>query len=270
MNALKNASLTIVAGLALVSSVFAEAPSNEIKEPEKAKALILEMIEASGGVDKFYALKDVEYTYTYRDNGSGKSDISTERYIFDGELSWASYKVHEKFVLPGKKGEVVQAFDGKTTWTTLDGKDVTDLQAVKLADFLRKTNYYWFAMMFKLADPGIIYSYEGQREVNGIQYDIVKIGYEAGIGDVQDFYVCYINPETKLIDQFLFTVMDFGKKDPYLMEVKYETVDGLKLPVNRRYAPANWDGKILKDVWVDEISENIKFNNGFDRSMFSK
>ncbi|MGI9534270.1 MAG: DUF6503 family protein, partial [Thermodesulfobacteriota bacterium] len=200
----------------------------------------------------------------------GKSDISTERYIFDGELSWAEYTTHDFHVFPDQSGPVIQGYNGKESWVIINGKSVEDPQAVKLADFLRKTSFYWFAMMPKLLDPGINYSYEGKRNVKDIEYDLVKISYESGIGDVSDTYLLYINPETHLVDQFLFTVLDFNITEPFLMKVKYEEIDGVKLPAKRRATQSNWNGEILEDVWIDEIMTDIEFNNGFKRSTFDK
>ena len=214
-------------------------------------------------------LVDVQYEYLYRKNGEGKEDVSIERYVFDGELSWAKYTKRET-LFPDSKGELIQGFNGKTSWATLDEEPVTDEKILKMSDFLRKTNFYWFAMMPKLSDPGINYKYKGTKEKDGIQYDIVEISYESGVGDVQDIYLLYLNPNTHLVDQFLFTVMDFGLKDPLLMTVEYEEVEGLWLPTKRKYIKSNWEGEILGDAWVDEISTNVKFNNGFDRSTFSK
>jgi hypothetical protein len=99
---------------------------------------------------------------------------------------------------------------------------------------------------------------------------LVGIGFDPGVGDVQDTYVLYLNPKTHLVDQFLFTVMDFGIKEPFLMKVKYEEIAGLKLPTKRKAAAADWDGILKDENWVAEISENIKFNNGFTREMFEK
>lgn len=241
-----------------------------VSKQDNPRALVEKMVAEVGGMDKLYSLKDVEYTYTYHDLTTDKKDVSLERYVFDGELSWAKYETREKNVVPQLEGEIIQGFNGKESWMTIDGAPVDAPQLNKLCDFLRKTNYYWFTMMFKLLDPGVHHEYKGTKTVDGIQYDLVGITFGEGIGDVQDSYLLYINPKTKLVDQFLFTVMDFGIKEPFLMKVEYEEVDGLKLPTRRKAVAADWDGVPKNDNWVTEISTNIKFNNGFDRSMFDK
>lgn len=245
--------------LSLVTLVFGKDP----------RALVEEMVHAVGGRERLYALKDVEFTYTYV-TADGKKDVSLERYVFDGELSWGKYTTHEAFVLPGVAGDVTQAYNGSETWASQEGKLLTDPEALKLADFMRKTNFYWFTMMFKLTDPGMNYEHLGTRQVGSIEYDVVKVTFDAGVGDAQDTYILYIHPETHLVDQFLFTVMDFGMQQPFLMRVEYEEVEGLKLPARRTYTEADWDGAPKSDKWNKEISTGIKFNNGFERSVFER
>ncbi len=238
-------------------------------QDKNGRELVEKMVESVGGRDNLYALRDVEYKYTYRAD-AGKADVSIERYVFDGELSWGRYLKRENVMFPDLEGEIIQGYDGSETWVTLDGRLLDDPKLLRMADFTRKTNYYWFTMMFKLMDPGVNHEYQGTKNVDGVVYDLVKVTFDEGVGDVQDIYVLYINPETHLVDQFLFTVMDFEMKEPSLMRVEYEEVQGLKLPARRKYTASDWDATIKKDAWTHEICEDIKFDNGFEREMFEK
>ena len=87
---------------------------------------------------------------------------------------------------------------------------------------------------------------------------------------MKDIYLLFINPETKLVDQFLFTVKAYNRTDPLLMEVEYEEIDGLKLTTYRRYTPSNWEAEIEEETvqWVEEISENVQFNVGLTAEDF--
>ena len=231
----------------------------------KELQLIHDAVAAVGGIDAFKAKKDVEYSYEYKTRG--KSDVYLERYIIDGELSWAEMQKHE-LTEPERTGKIIQGFDGVNSWVKYEDGSKPDSSAIGRADFVRQTNYYWFAMMYKLLDPGMTYKYEGIREVGDVDYEVVRVGFEKGVGDVQDDYVLYIHPKTKLVDQFLFTVKDFGVTDPLLMRVKYEEVEGLKLMTYRDYVPSDWNGNEKGEVVAEQISTNIKFNNGFDASIF--
>ena len=251
----------LVSGLLAAFCLFASSVQAETDAArEKAISIIEEVVEANGGMEAFKAKNSVQYTYIYR-TPDGKEDISIEKYSFDGEKSWAKY-TKRQYTAPEVKGELVQVFDGQTTRAYIDGKESKDESLVKTSDFLRKTNYYWFAMMFKLLDPGMIYDYEGTRTIERTTYDTVRITYEPGIGDVSDTYILFVNPKTKLIDRFLFTVMDFGIKDPLLMTVEYEEVEGLKIPALRKYTKGSWKGLPSEPnpSWTDEITTNVKFD----------
>lgn len=252
----------------ILAFALAATPAAEGDAGKDARALVADAVAAVGGADQLRALGDVEYVYVYR-AATGKTDVSVERYAFDGELSWARFAVRDNVVLPDLAGELVQGFNGRQAWSTLNGRRLEDQAALGLAGFLRKTNYYWFTMMFKLLDPGVQHSYEGVRQVGDERYDTVRMTFEAGVGDASDTYLLYINPQTHRVDRFLFTVMAFGRSEPLMMEVRYEPVAGLMLPTYRRYAPSSWQGEVAGDAaWAEEISLAVRFGNGFPRSAF--
>ncbi len=252
---------------ALVATLGPQAQAADRASDAKATELIGKVAAAVGSYADLQAKGDVQYTYVFRDNNTFTSDISTERYLFDGELSWGSYAPHhhKKFVFPDQEGAVVQGWDGESAWTTLNGQVVAEPQAVGLAQFIRKTNFYWFSMMHKLSDPGTTHRYKGTREVNGVAYEVVEMTFDMPEGAQSDTYYLYIHPETHRVDRFLFTVVDFGITDPVLMEVSYQRFGDIQLPVARRYTPAlSWDGDVdPKAVWIDQQMTDIQFGNGF-------
>lgn len=256
---------TLLASLLLITVVSANGQTK--KDPQK---LIQQMQEATGGWEQLYALRDVEFDYKYHYPGPDIKDLSVERYIFEGEKSGAKYSVHQINVFPKTEGEIIQYYDGKTSAVTRDGQPVTDESALGLATFLRKANYFWFVMNFKLDDPGAVHQYEGTEVVNGISYDKISIGYKSDVtGKPQnDAYIVYINPETKLIDRFYFSLPAQGVNQPIiLMEVDYSTHNGVKLPTTRRvYMPDPKSGKLSEKPALIQTSSNLKFNNGFTDS----
>lgn len=253
-----------------VAVVFLFAGSAQARELNKGTTLVDAMIHEVGSMDELRKRGDVEYTYVYETADGSKRDVSVERYRFDGELSWAKYTERSFQLAPDVKGELVQGWNGKTAWATLDGKPVNEGPLKDTSRFLRKTNFYWFAMMPKLRDPGVDHRYQTLRTVDGIDYELVKATFNEGVGDAQDTYLLYINPKTKLVDRFLFTVEGLGVKEPLMMVVEYKDVDGLKLPVERKYTGSNWEGEIPKDAqWTHERMTNIRFRNGFKADAFA-
>ena len=249
---------------AVCAFLLAPSPTEAQKD---ARELVRGVVEAVGTREGLHARRDVEYTYTYR-RADGTETVSVERYVFDGELSWGRYLETPR--RPEGVSEVIQGYDGSETWVTWDGEPVEDPEVIRRADFTRKTNYYWFAMMFKLTDPGTRHEYEGTRTVDGVEYDVVRMTFGEDVGDVQDTYLLYINPRTRLVDQFLYTVMDYGRSEPSLKKVTYREVDGLMLPVRRVATESNWDGEVLGEGWSEQIMEEIEFDNGFEREIFEE
>lgn len=262
--------------IAFLLCIFACGPENtegtaNTGSDAPATALVQEMVAAMGGLERWRALKDLEYTYTYRNPATGKQDVSLERYVYDGELSWARYMEHTQGLMPEQEGEVVQAFDGETPWQTYERELMTDPKIADQVIFRRKTNFYWLNMMYKLLDPGTNYTLLEDQEKNGTIYRRVKVTFGEDVGDAQDTYLLYINPDTKLVDYFLFTVMAYDRTAPLFTEVKYGEVDGLKFPVERRYAPADWEGNVSEGAnWIEALSSDIKLNTGIDREIFRK
>lgn len=238
------------------------------KSDAKSKVLLNALTEVNGGYQKIAAKKDVQFTYIYDNMDKGK-DVSTERHIFNGEHSWASYKVHQRNVLPNQEGLAIQSLVNGKPALSLDGNPISDEKALAGTVFLRKVNFYWFTMMYKLKDPGTIYSYLGTEKVEAITYDKVSLTYNGNITgkEKNDEYILYFNPETHLIDLFYFSLPDWGIDDPILkMALTYEIVDGIYLTTVRESFGPNEKGEyVLNGRYT---FKDIKFNNGFKAEDF--
>ena len=125
--------------------------------------------------------------------------------------------------------------------------------------------------MQKLLDPGLTYEHIGSTNIEGKGYDIVKVTFESTDGKPKDIYQLYINQKTQLVDQFLFTVADFGVMDtPNLMQLKYETIDGLMIPTKRKYKKSTWNADVSEKPWIKVNWSDIKFNTDVTKNDFKK
>jgi hypothetical protein len=260
MNTIKKSMLLLAITFALNASVA--------QTDSKSAQLVDALVAVNGGYEKLASKKDVQFTYIY-DNFDNGRDVSTERHIFNGEHSWGSYKEHKRNVLPEKEGLAVQSLvNGKPT-LSLDGMEITDEKALGGTVFLRKVNFYWFTMMYKLKDPGTNYKHLGTEEINGIQYDKVSLTYNADITkkEKNDEYILYFNPKTHLIDLFFFSLPDWGINEPILkMTLDYEVVDGLYIStVRKSYGPNEKGEYQLNGAYT---FKDITFNNGFKSEDF--
>lgn len=241
---------------------------NAQKADEKSNQLLDALEKVNGGYEALAAKKDVEFNYVYDNFEKGK-DVSTERFIFDGEHSWGSYKQHDINVLPGTEGVAIQTLVDDKPMLSLDGKEITDPKAIGGTVFLRKVNTYWFAMMYKLKNPGTNYKYLGTEKVGEILYDKVSLTYDGELTkkEENDEYILYFNPETHLVDQFFFSLPAFKVNEPILkMTVQYEVIDGIHVSTLRKGFMPNKEGG-FNPIGIFTFS-NVKFNNGFKKESF--
>ncbi|GAA4269258.1 DUF6503 family protein [Hyunsoonleella aestuarii] len=259
---LKNATIKAVA-LIITTTFLFSTEINAQKGDEKSLEIIDALLKENGGYKHLASKKDVQFSYLYDNFDAGK-DVSLERHIFHGEHSWGEYKHHERNVLPKQAGIAVQSLVHGEPALALNGKEIKDEKAIEGTIFLRKVNFYWFTMMYKLKDPGTNYKHLGTEKVNNIQYDKVSLKYDASITkkEKNDKYILYFNPETHLVDWFYFSLPDWGINDPILkMTLEYEKVDGVYIStVRKSYAPNEKGEYQLNGQYI--FSE-IKFNNGF-------
>lgn len=235
----------------------------------KGHELVYQMVQKVGNHKKLRSKKDVVYTYTYT-TPDGSSDISTEKYLFAGELSYGEYKQHQR-TLPEFEGTMEQGYDGESYWIKINREAIDDTTALKRVKFSRPTNFYWFTMFQKLLDPGLKYEYLDEKKIGNKTFDIVKISFESQDDKPTDIYQLYINQETGLVDQFLFTVADFGViETPLLMQMEYTEVDGFLIPSKRKYKKSTWDAEVSDEPWIIVNWSNIKFDNKLTKAHFLK
>ena len=260
---------------ALVTSLFAllalGACGRPAYDPQDAGSIIRAMEAAMGGKQSLHGLQDVQFTYTYDQVSEGTKDISVERYRFADEASYGNYSVHKVHVAPKLDGEIKQSLLRGQTTVTQDGNPLTDPAHVGTATFLRMANYFWFTMMFKLGDPQTIYEVLPGREVNGTTYDVVKVTYdpEKTGKPVNDTYILYVNPETHLVDRFLFSLPAMGVKDPILLfEVEYTKMHGIQVITKRTMFGTDGEGNKKGPAQAIQSLSDIQFKNGFTDAQF--
>ena len=238
-----------------------KAPVYDTNQPE---TLLKAVAYSHGGWGDLWKKGDVQYTYDYR-TPDGKADVSLERYMFRNEASLGKYTQHDINVMPGEDGEVIQYFNGQETLVMVDGEKAENPQLLGVSDFLRRANYFWFTMPYKLTDKGTIITYQGQEEYNGKAYDKVHVTYDPEITgkEQNDIYVLYVNPETKQIDRFFFSLPFLGVNEPVIIaNYEYEDVDGQLIATKRTYFLPTEEGYGEQPNIVQTLTD-ITFNNGF-------
>lgn len=139
--------------------------------------------------------------------------------------------------------------------------------------FYHNLMFYFVAMPFVLADPGIIYEPVPDLEVDSQAYAGIKISYESNIGDAaKDNYILYFDKATNEMTYLAYTVTYFSKEasDQYrLIKYTFDDIDGLKLPTQMQWFKYE-NGQVGEPRGEPRIVENIKISETpVDSAIFS-
>jgi Family of unknown function (DUF6503) len=155
-------------------------------EPQGSKALTA-ALQAHGGLETWqsyarldYATEDFPLGANAPFNFTQTTDLWSRRHITQGEGFTSGLNENEAWASP-------------------------NVQALGLPPaFFERGNFYFAAMPFVFADPGVIAKDLGSKTFQDRQYDLVAITYPKGIGDTpEDDYILYIDAQThrlKMID----------------------------------------------------------------------
>ncbi len=134
-------------------------------------------------------------------------------------------------------------FDGENFWleadTTYKGNPV----------FYHNLMFYFYAMPFVVADPGIHYDEVPPVEYEGKSYPGIRISYDDGVGiSPKDEYFIHYNPETYEMAWLGYTVTYYSKeKSNKLGWIRYDDwkdFNGLRLPNSATWFKTTEEGKL--------------------------
>lgn len=229
-------------------------------EASEGGRLVLRAIEAVGGLELWYATPTSAYGWEYANTGS---DIRFKSFLVADNRT---REVYHRLVSLGTVREPLPV-EGRFAW---DGADAwiqpAEIEAIN-PRFWATTGYYFSSIPFVLADPGIVYERLPDEELDGEMYDMVRVGYEPGVGDASDTYTLYVDKESGRVEAIRYTVTYGGRpaRGETLMYYRdYVTVDGLTVPthlVGYTFVDGR-PGEPRNEAWVTDIS----FTQPFDET----
>ena len=264
---------TILATFAIAIGLPGCAPAEESWGPEQMAAeasarldaspggqVVARAIEAAGGLETWYAAPTSSYGWEYANVGSNiqfRSHMvadNTTRRIYHDLQTLGDYEAPEPV-------EARFAWDGQDAWISPAEIDRVNPR------FWSSTGYYFSSIPFVLADPGIVYEVMPDEELDGRMYDMVKVGYEDGIGDASDNYTLYVDKESDRLRAIRYTVTFGGRPargESLFYYNDYETVDGLTVPTHFQgfQFVDGQKGDFRNEAWVTDIS----FTRPFDET----
>lgn len=238
--------ITIIALCAfffLSSCNQAETAKQEISKDEPSvkvtyPKLFQDVLDAHGGIDAWNSMGALQYDMV--------KEEGNETQLIDLR--------NRKVYLHTDKWEL--GFDGKEVWVKPD----METFGRNSARFYHNLMFYFYAMPYVLADPGVNYDLGEEMEIGGVKLLPISTSFDSGVGDApEDEYILLVDPQTKRLKILLYTVTYFskakGKKFNALVYDDYVTVDGLLFPtVLKGY---EYEDGVLGGERYTRVFENI-------------
>ncbi|MDA7916738.1 hypothetical protein N9B49_00800 [bacterium] len=234
----------------------------------KSRELLDKLESRIGTHERLLEKRDIEVKYVYHSFKNGLN-ITRERFIYDGEHSWAEYQTHFLPEYDVTAGTLRQALVHDQPYASIDGEMLNDAALADNILLHRRVNFYWMTMLYKLRDPGTHFEYIGTHEENGITYDKVHLTFDSEVIDKKrlDQYVLCFNRDTHMVDLYFWSggterALDRLQKTT----VEHQIIEGVYIPVLRKVYGFAKDGSYELRT-VTSYTE-VKFNQGFKPSDF--
>ena len=212
--------------------------------------VMIKGLEAHGGLEAWSNMKTMEYSFP---KGEAKElhqvDLPTRKV----RISHPNYTI---------------GYDGSEVWVT-PSKEAFGTMSPR---FYHNLIFYFYAIPYVLADPGINYEVLPDRVVNGKTLDAIKISFNDGVGDApDDYYIAHFDKETHEFYFLLYTVTYFsGETNENFGAIVYDDwteVNGLKIPQSMK--GFRFAADTLGEQRYERVFDDIKLTtSSLDASLF--
>ena len=171
-------------------------------------------LDAHGGLETWQSFQTLSYDLNSGDN--------SERHTID-LYSRKTRQEHASYTV---------GYDGNDVWVA------PNLDAYSgNPRFYNGLHFYFFALPFVLADPGVNATPMGQQELSGATYDVISFTFNDGVGDSpKDEYIGYFDASSHRLHLLLYTAtfMSQTKSTRYNARVyeDWQEIQGLWVPQN--------------------------------------
>jgi len=204
--------------------------------------LFQKILKAHGGLDRWNEMNTLTYT-----NGEG---AKAEYHTVDLKSRKSLIEVKNKFKL-GSNGEKV--------WVTPH----RDSFPGKSPRFVHNLLFYFVAIPYVLADPGVVYEDQGEVTVNDKKYLVLKTGFQDNVGDApDDEYFLYADPTTFKVEllRYSVTYFDASRANSYnALGYEWGATDGLLFPT-----------KTIGYKWADDTLGEKRYERTYSAFKYSK
>ncbi|MDQ7051392.1 MAG: hypothetical protein Q9P14_00245 [candidate division KSB1 bacterium] len=190
------------------------------------------VMQAVGAGDAFGKIRYIRFHFVLREKDTVRVDRAHwwNRQTDDYKIEWFDPMGNQYTVLLNlRTGQGEAWFNRKPVADSLQSR--TLLQRA-YASVINDT--YWLLMPFKLNDPGVILSYEGETEVDGQKRIVIRLAFDNVGLTPQNQYRIYIDPETHLVRRWDFLKTPDAEPRPALW-LDWQEWQGVKIARKRQF-----------------------------------
>ena len=232
---MKNYLQTMIKYISIFVLIVVGCSSPKADQSGSALAIPVEfqkVLQKHGGVDRWNSFQAVEF------------DLGDEHH----QISLGDRKTR----IDKKEGGTM-AFDGENVWVT----DSADLQGAR---FYHNLFFYFGAMPFVLADPGISYDMAAPRQFLGNTYDGIRVSFAEGVGESsRDSYLLFYRPDHYQMEWLMYeSTFHSGQANNAYNLIHYSDwvlVNGLLMPSKIQWHSFDGDsvGGVTSEAFFEEI-----------------
>jgi hypothetical protein len=209
--------LVIVTSLPAAAQAEGQADARAVEVAER-------VLQALGGREAWDATRFIRFEFAGR--RTHHWDKHTGRHRLEGRTQ------------EGKPYVVLHNVVTREGAAWMDGQQLQGDEAKQLLDraygaWINDT--YWLLMPYKLRDPGVTLSYDGEETLDGQTYDKLHLSF-AGVGLTPgDHYWAFINRQTGLMDRWAYLLQDQPRDAAPTVWLwqGWQTYGGIKLAPHR-------------------------------------
>ncbi|MFQ6116276.1 MAG: DUF6503 family protein [bacterium] len=202
------------------------------KSDAQAIQVVDEMWQALGGKDNWQKTRYLSFRWILEREGKVVADYrhDWERYTNGYRVEGTNREGHHFVVLFDTQAKQGTAYVDGNIMPADSTKFWIDLAYRRFIN-----DSYWLIMPYKLNDPGVILNYEGEREIDGSNYDVVKVTFENVGLTPKDTYWAFIDKSTRLMHKWEYVLQDQQPPPTVAWWKEWQTIGGIKLALNREF-----------------------------------
>jgi hypothetical protein len=260
---LTTASLTPLVLLCSSALLAQQQTAGPMRQPE-AVSLARRSMAAMGGEERWAGSRLLRFDFSSRREGKAGAtyrhwwDRQTGDYRVEGtDRDGRQFRAH--FDVDTRQGRGWR--DGRE----LAGAELAQLLEMAYGRYINDT--YWLLMPWKWLDPGVNLAYEGRRQIDGKELEVVALSFGSGIGlTSNDRYWAFVSPSTGRMERWAFVLQDeqgapgAGEPTAWAWEDWKTTDAGIELSTVRRRLGGP-DVQILfpvAEAWANPSAEQLR------------